>query len=136
VQYVAFYLEVENPYMMETMGFGCPIYGAPLMAKEDMAGPLDEDSTHVTFEPIHVFYGQINEAMGTIGDPGLTADVARYHWITKRRAELRIQERDLDRRWADTAQDVTQIVRRLKNACAWQQIRLLVLSDQEHPLPV
>jgi hypothetical protein len=122
--------------MTGTMGFGCPIYGAPLTAKEDMAGPPDEDSAHVAFEPTHIFYGQINEAIGAIEDLGLMADVARYCWIAKRRAELRMQERDLDRRWADTAQDVTQIVRRLKKACAWQWIRPLILSNQEHPLPV
>jgi hypothetical protein len=134
--YIAFHQEAENPYMTGTMGFGCPIYGVPLMAKEDMAGPPDEDSTHVSFEPMHIFYNQINEAIRTIGDPGLTADVARYRQIAKRRAELRMQERDLDRRWADTAQDLTQITRRLKNARAWQRIRPLVLSNQEHPLPI
>jgi hypothetical protein len=136
VQYIAFYLQAENPYMTGTMGFGCPMYGALLMAKEDMVGPPDEDSTHIAFDLTHIFYGQINEAMGTIGDPGLMADVARYCQIAKRRAELRMQERDLGRRWADMAQDLTQIVRRLKGAHAWQQIRLLVLSNQEHPLPV
>jgi hypothetical protein len=122
--------------MTGTMGYGCPIYGAPLMAKEDVTGPPDEDSAHVAFEPMHVFYNQINEAIQTIGDPELTADVARYCRIAKRRAELRMQERDLDRRWADMAQDLTQITRRLKSAHAWQRIRPLILSDQEHPLPV
>jgi hypothetical protein len=136
VWYVAFYLEAENPYMTGTIGFGCPIYRAPLMAKEDMAGPPDEDSAHITFEPTHVFYGHINEAIKSIGDPGLAADVARYCQITKRRVELRMQERDLDRRWVDMAQDVTQIVRKLKKACAWQWVRPLILSDQECPLPV
>jgi hypothetical protein len=97
-QYIAYYLGAENPYMMGTMGYGHPIYGAPLMAKEDVAGPPDEDSTHVTFEPTHVFYNQINEAIQAIGDPGLTADVAGYCRITKRRAKLWMQERDLDRR--------------------------------------
>jgi hypothetical protein len=33
-------------------------------------------------------------------------------------------------------QDLTQITRRLRNAQAWQWIRPLVLSDQEHPLLV
>jgi hypothetical protein len=116
VWYIAYYQKAENPYMMGTMGYGCPIYGAPLMAKEDVTGPPDEDSTHVTFKPTHVFYNQINEAVQTIRDPGLMADVARYRRITERRAELRMQERDLDRRWADTAQDLTQITRRLRNA--------------------
>jgi hypothetical protein len=134
--YIAFYQEAENPYMTGTMGFGCPVYGASLMAKEDMTGPPDEDSAHVSFEPMHIFYGQINEAIQNIRDPGLTADVTRYQQIAKRRAELRMQERDLDRRWADTAQDLTQITRRLRNAQAWQWIQPLVLSDQEHPLPV
>jgi hypothetical protein len=78
VQYIAFHQEAENPYMMGTMGFRCPIYGAPLLAKEDIAGPPDEDSAHVSFELTHIFYSQINEAVQTIGDPGLTADVARY----------------------------------------------------------
>jgi hypothetical protein len=77
-QYIAFYQEAENPYMMGTIGYGCPIYGAPLMAREDVTGPPDEDSTHVSFEPTHVFYGQINEAIQAIGDPGLMADVSRY----------------------------------------------------------
>jgi hypothetical protein len=119
VWYVAFYHETMNPYMMGTMGFGCPIYGALLMAQEDVAEPPDEDSDHVTFEPIHLFFNQINEALQTIGDPGLTADVARYCQITKRRANLRMQEWDLDRRWVDTANNVTQIVRRLKKAHVW-----------------
>jgi hypothetical protein len=132
-QYIAFYLEAENSYMTGTMGFGCPMYGAPLMVKKDMAGPPDEDSAHIAFELTHIFYGQINKVMGTIGDPGLTADVTRYHQIAKRRAKLRMQERDLDRRWADMAQDLTQIVRRLKGAHAWQWIRPLILSDQKHP---
>jgi hypothetical protein len=122
--------------MMGTMGYGRPIYGAPLMAKEDMTGPPDEDSAHVAFELTHVFYNQINKAVQTIGAPGLTADVARYRRIAERRAKLRMQERDLDRRWADTAQDLTQITRRLRNAQAWQRIRPLILSDQEHPLLV
>jgi hypothetical protein len=120
VWYVAFYLEAENPYMTGTMGFRCPIYGAPLMAQDNMAGPPDEDSAHITFKPTHIFYGQINKAMQTIGDPELAVDVARYCWIAKRRAELRMQESDLDRRWADMAQDLTQIVRRLKGAHTWQ----------------
>jgi hypothetical protein len=102
--------------MMGTMGYGRPIYRAPLMAREDVAGPPDEDSAHVAFELTHVFYNQINEPIQAIGDPGLTADVARYCRIAKRRAKLRMQERDLDRRWADTAQDLTQIARRLRNA--------------------
>jgi hypothetical protein len=116
VQYIAFHQNAENPYMTGTMGYGCPIYGAPLMAQEDMTGPPDEDSAHISFEPMHIFYSQINEAVQTIEDPGLTADIARYQWITKRRAELRMQERDLDRRWTDMAQDLTQITRRLQNA--------------------
>jgi hypothetical protein len=78
VRYIAFYFEAENPYMMGTMGFRCPIYGAPLMAKEDTAGPPDEDSDHITVELMHFFFSQINKAIGTLGDPGLTADVARY----------------------------------------------------------
>jgi hypothetical protein len=114
--YVAFYLQAENPYMTGTMGFGCPVYGAPLMVIEDEAGPPDEDSTHVAFKPMHLFYNQINEALAAIGDPGLTADVARYHWVAKRRAELRMQERDLDRRSGDMASDLTQVVWRLKKA--------------------
>jgi hypothetical protein len=77
--YIAFYQEAENPYMTGTMGYGHPIYGALLVAREDVAGPPGEDSTHVSFEPTHIFYSQINEAIQTIGDPGLTADVARYH---------------------------------------------------------
>jgi hypothetical protein len=76
--YIAYYQEAENPYMTGTMGYRHPIYGAPLMAKEDVMGPPDEDSTHVSFELMHVFYNQINEAIQTIRDPGLTADVARY----------------------------------------------------------
>jgi hypothetical protein len=78
-QYIAFYQEAENPYMMGTMGYGCPIYGAPLMAREDITGPPDEDSTHISFKPTHMFYNQIDKAIRTIGDPGLMADVARYH---------------------------------------------------------
>jgi hypothetical protein len=136
VWYIAFHQDMENPYMTGTMGFRCPIYGAPLTAKEDMAGPPDEDSTHISFEPMHIFYSQINEAVQTIGNPGLMADVTRYHQIAKRRAELRMQERDLDRRWADTVQDLTQITRRLRNACTWQWVRPLVLSNQECPLLV
>jgi hypothetical protein len=134
--YVAFYHQAENPHMMGTMGFGCPIYGAPLMAQEDKAGPPDEDSSHVAFKPMHLFYNQINKALQTVGDPGLTADVARYCHITKRRAELRMQEKELDRRWGDMASDLTQVVRRLKKAQAWQRVRPLVLSKQEHPLLV
>jgi hypothetical protein len=87
-QYVAYYEMAENPYMTGTMGYGRPIYGAPLMAREDVAGPPDEDSTHVSFEPMHIFYNQINEAIRTIGDPGLTGDITRYRRIAKRRAEL------------------------------------------------
>jgi hypothetical protein len=135
-RYIAYYQEVENPYMTGTMGYGHPIYGAPLMAREDMTGPPDEDSAHVSFELMHIFYGQINEAIQSIRDPGLTADVARYRWIAKRRAELQMQERDLDRRWADMVQDLTQITRRQRNAPAWQRIRPLILSNQEHPLLV
>jgi hypothetical protein len=106
------------------------------MAQEDEAGPPDEDSAHVAFEPMHRFYCQINEAIQTIGDPGLTADIARYRRIAKRRAELRMQEKELDKRWGDMASNLTQITRRLRNARAWQRIRPLVLSDQEHPLPM
>jgi hypothetical protein len=135
-QYVAFYHQAENPYMTGTMGFGCPIYGAPLMVQEDEAGPPDEDSAHVAFKLMHRFYGQINKAIQTIRDPGLTADVARYRWIAKRRAELRMQEKELDERWGETASDLMQITRRLRNAWAWQRIQPLVLSDQERPLPV
>jgi hypothetical protein len=47
-----------------------------------------------------------------------------------------MQEQDLDRRWADTANNIMQIVRRLKRAHAWQQIKPLIISDQECPLPV
>jgi hypothetical protein len=92
VQYVAFYYQAENLYMTGTMGFRCPIYGAPLMAQEDAAGPPDEDSDHITFKPMHLFFNQINEVLETVGDPGLIADVARYCWIAKRRAKLRMQE--------------------------------------------
>jgi hypothetical protein len=98
--YVAYYLDVENPYMAGTMGAGCPIYGAPLTAREDYTGPQDGDSCHVTLKLMHPFANQISKAMQTLGDPGVMADMARYRRVAKRRAELRMQEHNLDRRWA------------------------------------
>jgi hypothetical protein len=118
------------------MGAGCPVYGAPLMAREDNTGPQDGDSCHVALELTHPFANQISEAVETLGDPGVAADVARYRRVAKRRAELRMQEHDLDRRWADTSADVQQIVKRLRKARTWQWIQRFVISDQERPLPV